>query len=164
MEAHRLLLEGLAPSPPSFESHPLPLALEGQWASLRVGRLMNVVAERVGFEVARGEDPTCSRYRGPSPLAPPLHSGHPVKGAHPLQNPRSNRTLLLGNWGSPRLHSELHSCWRCGGEGGIRTHGPLRDNGFRDPSNEKVKGSPTPPKHDDSDENPTSYGHLWDCI
>src|SRR2546426_9715348 len=31
--------------------------------------------------------------RGPRPLAPPLRSGHPVKGAHPLHNPRSNPTL-----------------------------------------------------------------------
>jgi len=22
----------------------------------------------------------------------------------------------------------------------------------------------TPPKHDDSDDSSTSYGHLWDCI
>src|SRR5947199_10274845 len=33
--------------------------------------------------------------RGPRPLAPPLRSGHPVKGAHPLHNPRSNPTPCI---------------------------------------------------------------------
>src|SRR5438094_3042929 len=33
--------------------------------------------------------------RGPCPLAPPLRSGHPVKGAHPLHNPRSNPTPCI---------------------------------------------------------------------
>ena len=59
--------------------------------------------------------------KGPGPLAPPLRSGHPVKGAYPLQSPRSNPTGRV-----------LRCCRRYGGEGGIRTHGPFQDNGFRD--------------------------------
>ena len=70
--------------------------------------------------------------RGAGPLAPSLRAGHPMKGAHPLQNPRSHPTLFYGWWMASWLHSVSHCSWCCGGEGGIRTHGPLPVNGFRD--------------------------------
>ena len=37
--------------------------------------------------------------RGPRPLAPARGAGHPMKGAHPLQNPRSNPTQLRSDYG-----------------------------------------------------------------
>ena len=43
------------------------------------------------FEVARGRAPA----RGPSPLAPARDAGHPMKGGHPLQNPRFEPHPLL---------------------------------------------------------------------
>ena len=49
--------------------------------------------------------------KGPSPLAPSLCFGHPMKRAHPLHNPRSNPTLLPA---FPIHHSTfriLHSLW-----------------------------------------------------
>ena len=70
--------------------------------------------------------------RGPSPLAPSRCAGHPMKGAHPLQNPRSHPTLFSRYWMRRWFHSISHCSCYCGGEGGIRTHGPLPVNGFRD--------------------------------
>ena len=37
---------------------------------------------------SRMEDYLRAPARGPSPLAPSRCAGHPMKGAHPLQNPR----------------------------------------------------------------------------
>ena len=51
----------------------------------------DIMAEGVGIR-SRTEDYLRAPARGPSPLAPSLCSGHPMKGAHPLQNPRSNPT------------------------------------------------------------------------
>ena len=70
--------------------------------------------------------------RGPGPLAPSLRAGHPMKGEYPLQNPRSHPTLFSRYWMRRWRHSGLHCPWCYGGEGGIRTHGPLPVNGFRD--------------------------------
>ena len=70
--------------------------------------------------------------RGPGPLAPSLRAGHPMKGEYPLQNPRSHPTLFYSHWVNLWRHSGLHCPWCYGGEGGIRTHGPLPVNGFRD--------------------------------
>ncbi len=90
----------------------------------------DVMAERVGDSKSRG---VRAPARGPGPLAPPLRAGHPVKGAHPLQNPRSNPTLSHTASGCG-CGSALHRTAFVvdGGEGGIRTHGPLPVNGFRD--------------------------------
>ena len=51
----------------------------------------DIMAEGVGIR-SRPEDYLWAPARGPSPLAPSRRASHPVKGAHPLQNPRSNPT------------------------------------------------------------------------
>ena len=45
------------------------------------------MAEGVGIR-SRTEDYLRAPARGPGPLAPSRCAGHPMKGAHPLQNPR----------------------------------------------------------------------------
>ena len=55
--------------------------------------------------------------RGPRPLVPSLRSGHPMKGAHPLHNPRSNPALYLhrSSVSRPsRILARLALCWRRG--------------------------------------------------
>ena len=69
--------------------------------------------------------------RGPGPLAPSLRAGHPMKGAHPLQNPRSNPTLFSRYWVRRWLHSGLHCPWCYGREGG---HSKSRGGCLRAPA------------------------------
>ena len=38
--------------------------------------------------------PAHTPTRGPRPLVPRLRLGHPMKGEHPLQNPRSSPVIL----------------------------------------------------------------------
>ncbi len=63
----------------------------------------DVMAERVGIQ-RRMADSVHAPARGPRPLAPSLRFGHPLKGAHPLQNPRSNPTRSSG---SPHARSPI---------------------------------------------------------
>ena len=51
----------------------------------------DIMAEGVGIR-SRTEGGLCAPARGPSPLAPSRCFGHPMKGAYPLHNPRSNPT------------------------------------------------------------------------
>ena len=69
---------------------------------------------------------------GASPLAPPLCSGHPMKGAHPLQHPPFESHPQKSRPCSTCTFLNLDETLTIGGEGGIRTHGPFQVNGFRD--------------------------------
>ena len=95
---------GTLPSEPPFESHPEQTGETTGGvhpAALRRRRPARAsLVWRRGwvFEVALAG---ATLQRGPAP------SYLPTKGAHPFRNPRSNPTL------------------KSGGEGGIRTHGPL---------------------------------------
>ena len=62
------------------------------------------LAEGVGIR-SRPEDYRWAPARGPDPLAPSRCAGHPMKGAHPLQNPRSNPTPFYSRWGESWIHS-----------------------------------------------------------
>ena len=55
-----------------------------------------------------------------------------MKGADPLQNPRSDPTLIYSYWWKLWLCSLSYGYYCHGGGGGIRTHGPVKDSGFQD--------------------------------
>ena len=62
--------------------------------------------------------------RGPGPLAPSLRAGHPMKGAHPLQNPRFEPhplLALLDETLAPFSITWLLMLWRRGWDSNPRT-------------------------------------------
>ncbi len=80
----------------------------------------------------RGRPGLPAPARGSVPLAPSLRSGHPMKGAHPLQNPQFEpHPYQGGQFHAGNSHS-FDVLIAIGGGGGIRTHGPLQDSGFQD--------------------------------
>ena len=48
-----------------------------------------------------------------------------MKGTYPLQNPCSNPTLSVAPSDKAVLHGDKRSYWAFGGEGRIRTYGPV---------------------------------------
>ena len=72
-----------------------------------------------------------SRLRAPTEGACPLVSPHAGE-CLPRDPPRSNPTASARDGNPTGTFSQSHTALFGGGEGGIRTHGPFQDNGFRD--------------------------------
>ena len=113
-------MKGAHPLPnPRFASHPLLQQLVEAMAPLCISQPLLVWRRGWDSKSRGGSHPAPAR--GPGPLAPPLRSGHPMKGAHPLHNPRSNPTLFLSHWMRWWFHSVWHGSSCYGGEGVLQT-------------------------------------------
>ena len=107
---------------PRFDSHPLLKLLSEGGGSILDYTALDMMAERVGIRSRAAA--AFALPLGGQPPAPALRAGHPLKGAHPLQNPRSHPTLFYGWWMASWLHSLSHGSlvlWRRGWDSNPRT-------------------------------------------